>query len=142
MERVLITGGLGFIGKSIVNSLMNSGYTITLLDSLEPSRHGNNRNFTIFEEWLGKVNVVIGSVTNKTLFFNLLNNTDIVIHLASQVSVPASEKYSEYYCNHNVIGTANLRDYIKDHNNVKKLFSLLLGLFMARDCIGAQIIVQ
>ena len=39
-ERVLITGGLGFIGLALARKLVRRGMTVRLLDNLSPQIHG------------------------------------------------------------------------------------------------------
>jgi len=43
-RRVLITGGLGFIGSNLARSLVRLGAKVTILDSLIPEYGGNRRN--------------------------------------------------------------------------------------------------
>ncbi|MDB6166851.1 MAG: strE 1, partial [Lacunisphaera sp.] len=43
-KRVLITGGLGFIGSNLARTLVKLGAKVTILDSLIPEYGGNRRN--------------------------------------------------------------------------------------------------
>ena len=48
MERVLVTGGAGFIGSHIANLLLSEGYNVVVLDNLDPQAHkiiGNYEKF-------------------------------------------------------------------------------------------------
>lgn len=40
IEKVLVTGGAGFIGSHTVDLLVEHGYYVTILDNLEPQIHG------------------------------------------------------------------------------------------------------
>ena len=49
-SKVLITGGLGFIGSTLAIRLTQLGASVTVLDSLIPEYGGNPRNIAGFEE--------------------------------------------------------------------------------------------
>ena len=121
MLNVLITGGLGFIGKACVEELVQKDINLTVFDSLEKTRHQAFEFDLLHKRWGVKVRIIVGSVTDKELFNQLLTKTDILIHLASQISIPISEKHSSYYFDQNVTGTAILRDYLIKNNNIKKV---------------------
>ncbi|MHB2031980.1 MAG: NAD-dependent epimerase/dehydratase family protein [Gemmatimonadaceae bacterium] len=82
-RRVLITGGLGFIGSTVAHRLVALGAHVTLLDSLD-SRYGGNRfNIAGIED---QIRVIEGDVRDDETLGPLVRAADIVFHLAAQVS--------------------------------------------------------
>jgi nucleoside-diphosphate-sugar epimerase len=82
-KNVLITGGLGFLGSSIAERLVNSGATITLIDNLHPLYGGNKFNVESIKD---KVNVLIEDIRNEDIMAPLIQKADLIFHLAAQVS--------------------------------------------------------
>ena len=83
-KRVLITGGLGFLGSSVANKLNALDAQVVILDSLHPLYGGNHFNLNpAFEE---RTRIVIGDVRNKQLVEDLVADADIIYHFAAQVS--------------------------------------------------------
>jgi len=83
-KRVLITGGLGFLGSSTANRLAAMKARVVVLDSLHPL-YGGNR-FNLDPELAERVQVVIGDVRDKDLLEKLVADADIIYHFAAQVS--------------------------------------------------------
>jgi len=79
--KVLITGGAGFIGSHIVETLQGEA-EITVLDNL---RSGNLKNL----EGL-KVNFVNGDIRDREMVRKCMKEVDFVFHLAALISVPES----------------------------------------------------
>ncbi|MEZ6135726.1 MAG: GDP-mannose 4,6-dehydratase [Pirellulaceae bacterium] len=81
--RYLITGGCGFIGSHLADSLLAAGHQVIVLDDLSTGKIANvqplesNPNFK----------VLIGSVTDESLVHEAVSNCDQVFHLASAVGV-------------------------------------------------------
>jgi len=122
-KNILITGGAGFIGSNIALKLLKQGYNVTVIDSLEPQIHGDNpENSQLYKSIKEKVNFVKGSVTDKCVMERLLQDTDVVIHLAAETGTGQSMYEIEKYCNTNVGGTAVLLDIIANKKtSVKKV---------------------
>lgn len=68
--NILVTGGRGFIGKSISQCLQKEGYNVTCLDKKSPIGYQS-------------VKEVVGDVLDRKLVTQLLENTNIVVHLSS-----------------------------------------------------------
>ena len=82
-KRVLITGGLGFIGSNLARTLVTLGAKVTLVDSLIPEYGGNERNIRGLES---KVRVNISDVRNRFSLPALLTGEDFLFNLAGQTS--------------------------------------------------------
>jgi len=82
-KRVLITGGLGFIGSNLARRLVTLGAKVTLVDSLIPEYGGNMRNIAGLK---GKVQVNISDVRNHHGLPALLKDAHFLFNLAGQTS--------------------------------------------------------
>lgn len=118
--KILVTGGLGFIGSHTVVELINNGHNVVIVDNLANSKI----------EVLDKIEKIT-KLRPKFYKINLLNKEDLrkvfaentfdsVIHFAGLKAVSESiEKPLEYYDN-NITGTLNLLNCMRE-NGVKKL---------------------
>src|SRR5881628_1932369 len=80
-KRVLITGGLGFIGSNLARRLVALGAKVTLIDSLIPEYGGNMRNIAGLES---KLRVNISDVRNHYSLPALLQGEHFLFNLAGQ----------------------------------------------------------
>ena len=84
MKKVLITGGAGYVGTTLIPLLLERNYQVTVIDSLIFNNGDrlipflSNKNF----------NFVKGDVRNLKLLKSLVKNKDVVIHLAAYVGFP------------------------------------------------------
>lgn len=124
MNRILITGGAGFIGSALTKKLLNSGYEVTILDNLSPQIHGSNPEKTspLYNAIKGNVNLIIGSVTEKKDLLTALNNQDVIVHLAAETGTGQSMYKIKHYTDVNIGGTALLLDLLaNERNSIKKI---------------------
>jgi UDP-glucose 4-epimerase len=101
----LITGAAGFLGSSLANQLAREGHQIRGLDDLstgDPQAPGPDVHFTR------------GDVSDRPKLWTLLQEVDVVYHLAARVSVPESILYPRDYNNVNVGGTVALMEAMRD----------------------------
>jgi dTDP-L-rhamnose 4-epimerase len=120
IEKVLVTGGAGFIGSHTDDLLVERGYHVTILDNLEPQVHGIERKLP---DYINK-NVILtyGDVLDRELLKKTIPEVDAIIHLAAMVGVGQSMYQIERYIDVNTRGTATLLDIlVNTQNNVKKL---------------------
>ena len=82
-KKVLITGGLGFIGSTLARYLVPLGAKVTIIDSLIPQYGGNLFNINGFEK---AVNVNISDVRDRYSMEYLVTNQDIIFNLAGTLS--------------------------------------------------------
>jgi UDP-glucose 4-epimerase len=79
--KVFITGGAGFIGSHLCDALVAKGEEVTILDNLST---GSKNNIAHLE---GKVKVFQGDIRDKELVESLLNDCDLVLHMAAALGV-------------------------------------------------------
>lgn len=114
--KVVVTGGAGFIGSHIVEYWINQGAEVHVIDNLRSGFLSNIEKFpqVIFHH---------GSVTDKSLVFDVVKNTDYVHHLAAMVSVPESIEKPYECVEINIIGLLNILEAAKLHKVKKVVFS-------------------
>lgn len=103
--RFLITGGAGFIGTHLANSLAQQGHTVRVLDDLSAGDYARLDPAVHFTR---------GGVEDKPKVWRLLNGVDCVYHLAARVSVPESVLYPREYNKTNVSGTVSVMEAMRD----------------------------
>jgi UDP-glucose 4-epimerase len=82
-RKVLITGGLGFIGSNLARTLVALGAQVTLLDSLIPEYGGNRRNVAGLK---GQVRIHIADVRDHARLPQLVRGQEFLFNLAGQTS--------------------------------------------------------
>jgi len=82
-RRVMITGGLGFIGSNLAHALVELGADVLLVDSLIPDYGGNLHNIAGIED---QVRVNVADVRQASTMNYLVQGRDVIFNLAGQVS--------------------------------------------------------
>ena len=82
-KKILITGGLGFIGSNLARRLVVHGNTITVVDSLIPEYGGNFRNLHDVQD---KITVSRSDVRDVGAINDLIKGHDFLFNLAGQTS--------------------------------------------------------
>ena len=101
----LITGAAGFLGSSLANQLSREGHLVRGLDDLsagDPKVLGPDVHFTR------------GDMSDRPKLWTLLQEVDVVYHIAARVSVPESILYPRDYNDVNVGGTVALMEAMRD----------------------------
>jgi UDP-glucose 4-epimerase len=99
-QRVLVTGGAGFIGANLVRFLLDDGYEVTVLDNLTSGRREYLYGLSI--EFLR------GDISDRIAVQRAVANKHSVVHLAAQTGVPGSLRDPRKDCEINVLGTLNI----------------------------------
>tara|TARA_R110001583_G_scaffold4568_6_gene26195 strand:+ start:700 stop:1635 length:936 start_codon:yes stop_codon:yes gene_type:complete len=101
--KILITGGAGFIGTTLVPKLLEEGHEVTVFDIL---LHGGNPIVPFFKN--KKFKFIKGDIRDYDALESAVKDQDIIIHLAAVVGFPACRLNPQAAKDINVQGTANL----------------------------------
>jgi dTDP-L-rhamnose 4-epimerase len=124
MNKILITGGAGFIGSNLALKLISKGYQVSVLDNLSPQIHGKTPevNSPLYLSIKDKVNFFKGDIVNRIQIEEALRGQDAVIHLAAETGTGQSMYEIKKYCDVNIGGTALLLDILTNQkHSVQKI---------------------
>ncbi|MCX6248413.1 MAG: NAD-dependent epimerase/dehydratase family protein [Bacteroidetes bacterium] len=120
-KRILITGGLGFLGSNLAHKLVSFGAKVTIIDNLDPLYGGNLYNI---EQIRTRVKLALGDIQDESLLVPLLSDCDIVFHFAAQVSYIDSQNIPFRDLDLNARTTMSVLEIIRKHKlPVKVVFS-------------------
>jgi len=114
-SKFLVTGGAGFIGSNLTETILDMGYKVRVLDDFSTGKRENlepfhsNENFEFIE----------GSITDLETCMKACEGIDYVLHQAAWGSVPRSIKMPLKYEEVNIKGAHNMMEAAKE-NNIKK----------------------
>jgi nucleoside-diphosphate-sugar epimerase len=110
--RALITGGAGFIGSHLAEALLRDGHEVSIIDDLST---GSIDNISHLKGTRG-FQYVVDTVTNEPLLAELIDQSDVVFHLAAAVGVKLIVEEPVHTIETNVHGT----EVVLKHANKKK----------------------
>ncbi len=99
--HVLITGGAGFIGSHLAETLLAAGHTVTAVDNLSTGRYANIAPLTTRPGF----QFVYETITNETVMDRLVSMADLIFHLAAAVGVELIIKDPVHTLETNIQGT-------------------------------------
>jgi len=119
VNKVVVTGGAGFIGSHLVEEMANRDFQVIIVDDLSTGKIDN------IEPLLDKGNTdfVRGSITDLPLLQELFKGAEYVFHQAALPSVPRSIKKPMDSHNVNVNGTLNVLLTARDNGVRKVIFA-------------------
>jgi len=119
-EKILVTGGAGFIGSFLVDALVERGHDVRVYDALVPQVHGPAQDIPDYAN--PGAHFVQGDVRDRDALARTLEGVDVVYHLAAAVGVGQSMYQIQYYTEANTLGGAVLLDLLANtRHNVRKM---------------------
>jgi dTDP-L-rhamnose 4-epimerase len=108
-KRALVTGGAGLIGSHVSDLLVREGWSVRVLDNLEPNTHKRGK-----PSWINpKAEFVEGDIRDRETITAALDKIDIVFHQAAYGGyMPEISKYVHV----NSLGTAQMLEVIREKN--------------------------
>ncbi len=118
-EKILVTGGAGFIGSFLVDALVKKGHEVIIFDNLDPQVHPKTEK----PVYLNKdAEFIQGDMRDYDALKASLKGVDVIFHKAGAVGVGQSQYEIKKYIDVNTGGTANLLDVlVNNKNKVRKL---------------------
>ena len=114
-DKVLVTGGCGFIGANLVRILLDKGQQVAIFDNLSKG----NRDYIDDLD----VTFIEGDIRDAGALGEALAGADRVVHLAAYGSVVESVEDPQTNFEMNVVGTFNVLNQAVKHNIAKLVFS-------------------
>lgn len=111
----LVTGGAGFIGSNLCETILKLGYKVRCLDDLSTGKQENVDMFINNPNY----EFIKGDIKDFDTCMKACENVDYVLNEAAWGSVPRSIEMPLFYCENNIMGTLNMLEAAR-RNNVKK----------------------
>ncbi|WP_454981952.1 NAD-dependent epimerase/dehydratase family protein [Capnocytophaga granulosa] len=124
MEKILITGGAGFIGSNLALALLKKGHQVTVLDNLSEQIHGKNPEETspLYLSIKDEVHFIKGTVACRETLREAIADNTIIVHLAAETGTGQSMYEIQHYTDVNIGATALLLDILtNEKHSVKKV---------------------
>jgi len=112
LKEIVITGGAGFIGSNLAQRLVTNGHSVRIIDDLSTGRLANIDRLVQG----GDVDLVRGSILDRSLLREAFKGADYIFHLAALPSVARSVKDPLSTNEVNIEGTLNVLIEARDAN--------------------------
>ena len=120
-KKILITGGLGFIGSNLAQKCLELGSKVTIFDCMDPRSGGNLYNVHEFRD---HIEICFHDILNFDQITDHIVNKDIIINCAASTSHPFSMKEPWVDMDVNSRGVINLLEAIRRFNKEVKLIHI------------------
>ena len=110
-ERVLVTGGAGFVGSHLVDSLLEKGFKVIVLDDFSSGNMNNIWHHLASRRF----KLVKGSVLDERVVDEVVAKSNVIFHLAAQIHVDESIIEPKYTFEVNALGTLNVLEVARKH---------------------------
>jgi len=122
MNKILVTGGAGYIGGFMLKALLDKGFEVTSIDSLD---RGHREAVDV------RANLIIGSLLDKNLIESvfLKEKFDAVIHFGAFISMGESMENPGIYFENNILGALNILEGMRKNGVKNFIFSSTAGVY-------------
>jgi UDP-glucose 4-epimerase len=117
--RVLVTGGAGFIGSNLADTLISGGHSVTVYDNFSTGR----REFVAHLQGHPQFSLVEGDLLDEKLLMDSVAGMDAVVHLAANADVRFGWNHPRRDFEQNVLVTQNVLEAMRANGVRRILFS-------------------
>jgi UDP-glucose 4-epimerase len=117
LHSILVTGGAGFIGSSLIPVLLNRGYHVTVADHLSVGKKQNLEPFLSNDEF----DFIELDLLDRDKLEEVTKKCELVFHLAGNSIVKIGYHNSEIDFFNNIVATRNLLENMRTSENCKKI---------------------
>ncbi|WP_457549280.1 dTDP-glucose 4,6-dehydratase [Archaeoglobus sp.] len=118
--KVLVTGGLGFIGSNFIRYILNNHNDIEVIN-VDALKYGSNSNNLKDFENNGRYTFVKGDISDYELMSKLVRDVDVVVNFAAESHVDRSIANPNSFLQSNVIGVFTILEALRKNNPDAKL---------------------
>ena len=121
-EKVLVTGGAGFIGSNLVDALLAEGNTVVVVDNLSTGKVENVNP---------QAKLIQADISDVEKLQNIFREEkpQSVFHLAAQIDINKSTRDPIWDAEQNILGSINLLENCRDFSVKKIIFSSSAGVY-------------
>jgi UDP-glucose 4-epimerase len=123
-QRAVVTGGAGFIGGYVVRELLREGYSVTVIDNLSKGKKSSTPE---------EVEFVYGDICDYETILSVINEGDLIFHLAALTSVTESLLTPLPYHTTNIMGTYNVLEAARVKNARGVIFSSSAAIYGSQE---------
>lgn len=116
--RILVTGGVGFIGSNFVNYISGNNHEVVILDNLTYAADISNLHGLESSHY----KLIIGDICDKSLLKSIFSEIDYVVHFAAESHVDNSILSPGKFISTNISGTYHLLEATREHSIKKFLY--------------------
>lgn len=138
MKRVLVTGGLGFVGSNLTHELVKRGDRVTVFDNADPACGGDLRNL---DPVAAEVEVVSGDIRDSDAMTRAVRGKDLILHCAAKTSHLESMQKPFENLDVNARGTLTLLEAIRHTQPDAKLVTVATSTQTGR-AVGPEVTEQ
>jgi len=128
-ERILITGGAGFVGSHLADALAAAGHAVVLFDNLDPQVHGEGTTRPAYLDPGHRLER--GDIRDARALAPLVREADVIFHLAAMVGVGQSMYQVRRYTDVNAMGMATLLEVLATERARLRVRKLLVASSMS-----------
>ena len=124
MIKIVVTGGLGFIGSNLIELLLKKNFYVVNIDNYNYA--ASSYNFKLFEK-IKNYKLIKLDLNNKSKLLKILkiHKPKGIFHLAASTHVDRSIENPKDFINNNILATYNLLEAIREYSKINKKYKLI-----------------